>query len=330
MSINNFKSIFTGIVVFGLSFTSCVSPILHKQTVKKLNVAEKAVDSLALKTETMSADISELEGQISVFSNKIKLQKRDIESKDKKNVSLQYKIDELKNINKRLYSVQDQLTQGKHVEVKKMLSQLQHVQDALQNKEDELDDKSLLIKEKNDKLYEQNQKLMELQELLDRQKNSLNILKEKLSSSLFGLAKEGLTVTQKNGKIYLSLDEKMLFEIGKYNVSPKGEAALKKLAHILSKHPDLNIVVEGHTDNISFNGSGIIKDNWDLSVKRATSVLRIMLQEKELNPVNFTASGRSEYDPINKEDTPEARQKNRRIEIIITPNLEEIQNLLSK
>ena len=114
----------------------------------------------------------------------------------------------------------------------------------------------------------------------------------------------------------MSLDEQLLFQSGKWDVNKNGEAALRNLSDILAQHSDLNILVEGHTDNIPYGGSGNITDNWDLSVKRATAVVKILLQNSSVDPANITAAGRSQYCPVDSENTAAARQKNRRTEII--------------
>jgi chemotaxis protein MotB len=140
---------------------------------------------------------------------------------------------------------------------------------------------------------------------------------------LLGFQDNGLTVSTKNGKVYVSLEERLLFESGSTVVDAKGVDALKKLAKVLEREEDINVLIEGHTDNVPIK-SASIKDNWDLSVLRATSIVRIITSNSKVDPRNLTAAGRGEYFPIDKANTPEARRKNRRTEIIITPNLDEL------
>ena len=145
-----------------------------------------------------------------------------------------------------------------------------------------------------------------------------------------GFDGSGLKVIEKNGKVYVSMDEKLLFESGKTEVSPRGREALAQLAGVLAQEKDLNVMVEGHTDNVEYNGSGPIHDNWDLSTKRATAVVTILTENTGINPRNLTAAGRSEYAPVASNETSEGKSKNRRIEIILTPKLDEISKMLNE
>ena len=143
-----------------------------------------------------------------------------------------------------------------------------------------------------------------------------------------GFENNGLTIEQKNGKVYVSLDESLLFASGKYDIEKKGKEALNSLGAVLEKNSDVNVLVEGHTDNVPYSGSGILKDNWDLSVKRATSVVKIILETNDINAQRLTAAGRADYIPIASNDTKEGRAANRRTEIILTPKLDELMKLL--
>lgn len=178
------------------------------------------------------------------------------------------------------------------------------------------------------KLDEKQQKLNELQNILDKKDSAVKALKNKVSEALLGYENNGLTVKQMNGKVYVSMDEALLFASGKYEVASKGADALKKLAKVLESNVDINIMVEGHTDNVPYKGTDQLLDNWDLSVKRATTVIRILLSNSGIAPVRITAAGRSEYFPVDKTNTSEARSKNRRTEIILTPKLDELLKII--
>ena len=131
-----------------------------------------------------------------------------------------------------------------------------------------------------------------------------------------------------NGKVYVSLEESLLFASGSYTVNSKGTDVLKKLAKVLEQNTDINVMVEGHTDNVPYKGSGDLKDNWDLSVKRATSVVKIIIENSSVKPERLIAAGRSEYIPLDNSNTAEARKKNRRTEIILTPKIDELLKIL--
>ena len=156
-------------------------------------------------------------------------------------------------------------------------------------------------------------------------------LKNKVSEALLGFENNGLTVTMKNGKVYVSLDEKLLFKTASWDIDANGRSALKKLSGVLERNPDIQITIEGHTDNVPYNpSSGRLDDNWDLSTKRATSVVRVLLEGSKIDPKRLTAAGRSQYLPVDSRNTADARQKNRRTEIVLTPDLTELYRLIDK
>ncbi|MBK9389679.1 MAG: flagellar motor protein MotB [Bacteroidetes bacterium] len=194
-----------------------------------------------------------------------------------------------------------------------------------------LDSKKASLDELTFELEKRNARLAELEKILDAQKKIVEELKNKVSEALLGFENNGLTVTMKNGKVYISLDEKLLFKSGSYEIDANGRNALRKLAGVLEKNPDIQITIEGHTDNVPYNpGSGQLRDNWDLSVKRATTVVRVLLEGSKIDAKRLTASGRSEYLPVDERNSADARQKNRRTEIILTPDLTELYNLINK
>ena len=142
------------------------------------------------------------------------------------------------------------------------------------------------------------------------------------------LFRSGLTITQKNGKVYVSMDESLLFASGKTEIEAKGLEALRHVAKVLEQNPDINMMVEGHTDDVPMNGKGEIKDNWDLSVMRATSITKIILNAGNINGNRITAAGRGEFFPIEKGSNSENRKKNRRTELILSPKLDELFKVL--
>jgi len=173
-------------------------------------------------------------------------------------------------------------------------------------------------------------RLKEVEDILHKQDAASQALKDKLQQALLGFQQNGLTVDIRNGKVYVSLTDKLLFPSGSIVIDDKGKAALKQLAVVLNKEPDINIAVEGHTDDKKVLNLGQIKDNWDLSVLRATSVTRYLSEIEGVDPKRLTATGKSQYQPIDPSNTPEALAKNRRIEIVLTPKLDELYNLITK
>jgi len=237
-----------------------------------------------------------------------------------------------------LQNAQEDLIKGNVKETQKLLTELQAAQQNLQKKEDllrqleqTLDTKKASLDELTFELEKKNARMAELEKILDAQKRIVQDLKNKVSEALLGFENNGLTVTMKNGKVYVSLDEKLLFKSGSYDIDVNGKNALKKLAGVLEKNPDIQITIEGHTDNVPYNpGSGQLKDNWDLSVKRATTVVRVLLDGTRIDAKRLTASGRSQYLPVDESNTTDARQKNRRTEIVLTPDLTELYRLIDK
>src|SRR5215217_425093 len=179
-------------------------------------------------------------------------------------------------------------------------------------------------------LKKREQRLKEVEEILRKRDEATNQLKEKLQQALLGFQQNGLTVDIRNGKVYVSLTDKLLFPSGSIVIDEKGKAALKQLAAVLQKEPDINMSVEGHTDNKKIINLGQIKDNWDLSVLRATSVTRYLIDVEKIAPKRLTATGKSEFQPIDNANTPEALSRNRRIEIVLSPKLDELYNLITK
>ncbi len=186
------------------------------------------------------------------------------------------------------------------------------------------------LAEKESQLHAQASKMAELQEILEKKDQQINSLREAVSNALLGFKDKGLSVRMSEGKVYVSMDEKLLFASGSWTVSPQGREAIYEIGNVMAQNPDIRIMVEGHTDNVPLNGKGDIKDNWDLSAKRATSIVRLLLENKNIDPSRVSACGRSEYVPLSPNDTPENRAKNRRTEIILTPDLDELFQVIAQ
>jgi len=201
----------------------------------------------------------------------------------------------------------------------------------LQVREKELEEKEAHLTElqndlarKDKEMEEKEARLTELQNILAQKDAEVKALKSKVTNALKGFEDYGLAVYEKNGKVYVSLDEKLLFASGSWEIDIRGKEALGELGNVLAGDSNINVVIEGHTDNVPYRGSSNVKDNWDLSVMRATAVVKELLKNKGINPQRITASGRSEYLPVDPVNTKEARARNRRTEIILTPKLDEL------
>ncbi|HBH83364.1 MAG: hypothetical protein A2X05_19010 [Bacteroidetes bacterium GWE2_41_25] len=328
----------TGVILIVISALSCVSGKKYgslsdtsKQYMNERDAFKEDNIGLQMKNTELEFKLASLEKEtdgIRKEYSKVESE-RDKALGDYNNMTSRY--NELQN-------AQEDLIKGNVRETQKLLEELRAAQNNLQNKEDllkqlsvSLDMKKATLDELTFELEKRNARLAELEKILDAQKKIVQDLKTKVSEALLGFENNGLTVTMKNGKVYISLDEKLLFKSGSYDIDANGRNALKKLAGVLERNPGIQITIEGHTDNVPYNpGAGQLRDNWDLSVKRATTVVRVLLEGSKIDAKRLTASGRSEYLPIDNRNTPDARQKNRRTDIVLTPDLTELYELIDK
>lgn len=184
------------------------------------------------------------------------------------------------------------------------------------------------LEERERAIQAREQDVLALEDLLSEKDKSLSNLKNSVANALLGFQGEGLTVEQRGGKLYVSLENSLLFSSGSWTVNSKGVSAITELSKVLAKQSDIQIIVEGHTDNVPYNGSGIIKDNWDLSVMRATAIVKVLTNNKGLSPKRITASGKGPYSPLVENNSSENRSVNRRTEIILSPNMDALMDLL--
>ena len=252
---------------------------------------------------------------------------RNLNDKQKENAGLKDTITNMGNRHKALTGQYNSLVEkntdleGKYRElVDENLSKTDQFNRALEAKSDELSKKEQLLSERE-------KALAELQVVIARQDSITKRLNNILRNALLGFNSDELSVEIKNGKVYVSMSDKLLFKSGSSAVEAKGKEALKLLGDVLDKNTDIDILVEGHTDNVPIK-TNIYKDNWDLSVARATSIVRILSVDYKIGPTRMTASGRGEYFPKAGNDTAEGKAKNRRTEIILSPKLDEIMKLL--
>jgi len=187
--------------------------------------------------------------------------------------------------------------------------------------------KEIAIKEAQ--LLARSERVDQLEQLMSEQKQALLELKQRLTDALLNFEGKGLTVEQRNGKVYVSMENKLLFRSGSWNVGGEGQKALSQLGTVLAENPDIVVMIEGHTDNVPFSPKEALESNWDLSTKRATAVVNILLKNDLILPQNLTAAGRSEYVPIAPNSDAMGRAANRRIEVILSPQWDEINALLN-
>jgi len=323
------------LLVLSVFIISCVPLSKFNEMKNKSDNCSQENNNLKSDVEKLTVDNKELNSQKeSLTAYKDQLVKDSTDLRNKLD-SLGIEYNKLDQQYRALQVSFEDLNRGNARETAKLMSQLQTVQDNLQKKENELkklefslDEKRKNLDQLTAELEKRNKRVADMEKILNRKDSVVNALKNKVSEALLGFEKDGLSVNIKNGKVYVSLDEKLLFQSGKYEVNKSGASALKKLTKVLEQNNDINVMIEGHTDDVPYHGDGNLLDNWDLSVKRATAVVRIILQGSEIDPQRFTVAGRSQYVPIDKAKTTEARQKNRRTEIILTPKLDELFKIL--
>jgi chemotaxis protein MotB len=260
--------------------------------------------------ENLDVKAKEQTNMLAQLSDDISKSNKEFDAAKEQNRILKKQYDDLQ-------AMQTKLSNASQKEMQDLLKKIQQSEESLQQKEDEL--------------REKNKKYMELQAAMEKQAEALATLKKKVADALIGFEGKGLSVVQKNGKVYVSVDEKLLFKSGKWDIEKPGLEALAEVSKILEQNTDINIVVEGHTDNVKYSGTtGVLIDNWDLSVKRATTVVRTLLKNTTIDPKRITAAGRGEFVPLDTNETNEGRQKNRRTEIILTPKFDELLDILNQ
>ncbi|MBL6874869.1 MAG: OmpA family protein [Flavobacteriales bacterium] len=317
--------------------SSCITPKVYNELLDKHEIAKKNLTKNEKLILELRENLDDKERDITNLNTLVEQLRKDSIALNNDLVSCQKKYDDLSITYDLLTSKSSRYMAEKAKETKELLSQLETTQSELFAKEDQLNKSTLELEEKERKLLDSQNELelrslrvAELEAIINRKDSMVTALKQKISKALIGLEGDGLTIEQRNGKVYISLEEDLLFASGKYEINQTGKQALDKLSDALSYQKDLEILVEGHTDSIPLSGRGLVKDNWDLSVMRATSVVKRLTSNTNLDPTQLIAAGRSEFVPISSNLTSEGRGENRRIEMILSPNLDDLFKLLEE
>lgn len=315
------KKIFLSILILTISFTSCVSKKVYEDLERKYNRLANSNSELIDQNEKLVAERNQLQ-------NDLKNIKNDIKNLNDRKATLENEYNaEREKLNKLIDSY-NALESQSASEIGTQANKIKELLKDLEQKENQLALENERLIKLQTELNARSKTIQELEELIAAKEAKMNALKNAVSNALKGFEGKGLTVTTKNGKVYVSMENKLLFDSGSWAVGVQGVDAVEKLANVLVQNPDIEVLIEGHTDNVPYSGTTIL-DNWDLSVKRATAIVRI-LQNKGVNPKQVTAAGRSEYLPIQSNTTNDGKAKNRRIEIILAPNLDKINQLLGE
>ncbi len=308
------KRISLGLLIVALS-TSCVSKKIYNDLESKYADLKKENRSISDENADLLKTKNQLELERDGLNKELAKVKSEREKLQADYAALNKKMDVLKDSYAALEKNSSESLKANMAKNRELLEQLGAKEKALALEQEQLN--------KN------NQRLKELEDLIAAKEASMRKLKETLSKALNGFEGKGLTVEQKNGKVYVSMENKLLFSSGSWAVGAEGKKAVVEVGKVLGDNPDIAVLIEGHTDDVPYAGSGPIADNWDLSTKRATAIVAILGENKLVNKQNLTAAGRGEFSPLASNATAEGKAKNRRIEIILTPRLDEIANMLN-
>ena len=322
------------ILILAAILSSCVSQQKYQALESSTSLTQ---DSLRVALASIQKDIFNIEERNKELQEQVLQLRADTTSKNRQLANLKLQISDLEELNNNLSKQQSRLMQQNIAENRKILEEVQNARRLLQVQEDALDSIRLdleterknlnKIREelgiKNEEIYSKNLKIAEMEDMIRRKDSITEALRMKVKNALVGFEGQGLTIEERDGNIYVLLDEALLFSVGRSDVAPRGQEALKNLAKVLEQNPDINIMVEGHTDN-----TGGARRNWELSTQRALAISNILLDNSTIEGERITVEGRGQYKPVDEANTPEARAKNRRSEIILTPDLRELFDLI--
>lgn len=318
----NIKTISAGVLALAL-MTSCVSKKVYTDLETKYADLKKENRTLADENEAIGKEKNELDLKSKDLQAQLDKLKAERDKLSKDYASTKSGLDKMQSSYNDLEKSSGETNASISKKNRELLAELEAKGKALAAEQERLN-------KLNAELKERSQRVDELEGMIAAQEAGLKKLKETLSKALNGFEGKGLTVEQKNGKVYVSMENKLLFGSGSWTVGTEGKKAVVEVGKVLASNPDISVLIEGHTDNVAYAGNGQITDNWDLSTKRATAIVHILKENKNVDPKNLTAAGRSEYAPIAGNESAEGKSKNRRIEIILTPKLDEISKMLNE
>jgi len=309
------------LVFMGFMTASCVSTKVHRTLQEKYDILTNEADQLRQLSETRAAETTELQRELDEISRTVNILVEDTTASYDRMRTLQTKYDRLSKQYDYLLDNNSTLIAASARENKALMDEIAAMQNRLQSKEDSLNTERRMLEKGR-------ARMQELERIIGRQDSTVNYVRQKVADALLGFTGKGLTVNMRDGKVYVSLENSLLFAPGSWDVAPNGKIALENLAEVLAENQDISILVEGHTDNDPYRGANQVRDNWDLSVMRATNVVKILTTNTSLDPKRITAAGRGEYVPLVDNDSAANKAVNRRTEIILTPDLSELANLL--
>lgn len=318
------RKVALAMVVLGLT-TSCVSKKIYQDLESKYADLKKERNALADENKDLTAKKNQLELDKNSLQTELDKTKAERDKLANDYAATKKNLDNLKSSYAALEKNSSDALESNMKKNRELLAELEAKQKALNAEQERLN------KLKTD-LEASSTRLAELEKMIADKEAAMNKLKESLSKALNAFEGKGLSVEHRNGKVYVSMENKLLFESGSWTVGTEGKKAVKALGNVLAENPEISVLIEGHTDNDKIVGTigGGVENNWDLSTKRATAIVNILSENKGIDKKNLTAAGRSEFAPLAGNETAEGKAKNRRIEIILTPKLDEITKLMSE
>ena len=315
------KIILISLVV--LNATACVSSKLFQELEGKYSQLKSDYDELSLTNDSEIDLKKDLQNELNTLKQTFATVKSERDQLESDLNSLKKNYDNLNAAYAALEQNSSKVIEENSKKNRALLQQLGSKEQVLA-----LENKRLMRLEAD--MQERSERITELEALIAAKDQAMNDLKNAISRALTDFEGKGLTVEQRDGKVYVSMENKLLFKSGSWAVNSQGRNAIVQLGNVLAENPDIAVLIEGHTDNVPFSNRGQISNNWDLSTKRATAIISILAENKAISLENLTAAGRGEYSPVDSNDTNEGKAKNRRIEVVLTPKLDEISKLLNK
>lgn len=303
--------------------TSCVSKRIYMDL-------EDKYAALKRESRELSDENDDLKRDLLLTQNKLIQLQKDYDETVAQRDQLQSNYDIAKANLENLQQSYQALEQNSSAAIAENAKKNRELLAQLEAKEQALAAENARLQKLKQDMEARSQRIAELESVIASKDAAMNNLKDAISRALTNFEGKGLTVEQRDGKVYVSMENKLLFGSGSWAVGANGRQAVQQLGSVLAENPDIAILIEGHTDNVPYNGTGQLNDNWDLSTKRATSIVQILRENQDINPENLTAAGRGEFAPIATNQTNEGKAKNRRIEVILTPKLDEISKLLAE
>ncbi len=316
------KRISVALLIMALS-TSCVSKKVYTELENKYADARKENRRLSDENDELNQAKNKLDQEYAALQAELAKTKADRDKFLSQYTAADTNLKNLQASYNALEKNSDDALQSNMNKNRELLAQLEAKEKTLAAEQQRLN------KLKSD-LQASSDRLTELENMMAAKDAAMKKLKETLSKALNSFEGKGLTVQERDGKVYVSMENKLLFSSGSWAVGSEGRRAVVEVGKVLADNPDISVLIEGHTDDDAYAGSGPIADNWDLSTKRATAIVSILGENKKINRQNLTAAGRSEYAPLASNSTAEGKAKNRRIEIILTPKLDEISRMLNE